>query len=283
REAVLEELLEAAPDRRPPHGDEVAGVDVGPARLDPGGEQLRDLVAHVDHERAVVLVLDLTTGLCRRLLDDDAPGRHLRRRREAREPAVAEPPHPPQLALGPTAQPHVGRLLPRLGPHRQAPVREARAVVVDMVLDPQPAHEGERLVEPRRPLLPGDAERLLLGGVGDAEPERGQRATARQAVEARPLPGDPRPGAVPPDPPTRAELEAAAASRRIREADHGIGRVAREAFREPERVEAPTFEAVDELAEASVVAQALHAEPVPDTDLHGHPTPRSVVTKIRSW
>src|SRR5262249_40764425 len=123
----------------------------------------------------------------------------------------------------------------------------------------------------------------VVGGVGEGERERWQRATARQAVEARPLLGDHGRVASRQNLHTRAELEPAAASRRIREADHGIGRVAREAFREPERVQAPTFEAVDELAEASVVAQALHTEPVPDTDLHGHPTPRSVVTKIRSW
>ena len=48
---------------------------------------------------------------------------------------------------------------------------------------------GERLVEDRGAVLAGDAERLLLDRLDDAEPERGQRPAAGEPVEGRPLLG----------------------------------------------------------------------------------------------
>ena len=57
-----------------------------------------------------------------------------RRGHERGQPAVGQAPDPAQLRRGDAAEPHVGRLLDRLGQHPQALVVEAGAVVVDRVL-----------------------------------------------------------------------------------------------------------------------------------------------------
>ena len=141
-------------------------------------------VRRVEHHRAEVLVVDRATRRRGRGLSTMHPTLgDLRRRAEAREPAVGQLADPAQLARCPTAEPHVERLLHRPGADRHALVVEARAVVVDGVLGPEPADQRERLVEPRRALLAGDAERLLLVRLDHAEPERRAapgRPTARR-------------------------------------------------------------------------------------------------------
>ena len=69
-------------------------------------------------------------------------------------------------------------------------VVEALAVVIDLVLEPEAPDERERLLEPRRALLAGHPECLLLGGVRDAETERREQATLAEQVEARELLGE---------------------------------------------------------------------------------------------
>ena len=56
--------------------------------------------------------------------------------------------------------------------------------MVDDVFLPEPTHEGQGLVQPRGPVLAVDLKRLVLGGVGDTEPERRKAAAATDDIEA---------------------------------------------------------------------------------------------------
>ena len=73
--------------------------------------------------------------------------------------------------------------------------------------------QRERLVEDRRAVAARDAERLLLDRVRDAEPERGERAAAREHVERRPLLGEQRRAAAGEHLHARAELDPARCAR----------------------------------------------------------------------
>ncbi len=132
----------------------------------------------------------------------------------------------------------------------------------------RPADERERLVEPRGAFFARDAERLLFGRVGDAQSEGGEGAPTREPVEARPFLRDVHRVAPGQDLHARAELELARTAAREREPDERVGGLAGQPLGEPERVEPSALETVDELAEPRGVAQSLHAQAVPDADLH---------------
>ena len=204
----------------------------------------------------------------RRVVDDDPARGAVGGRREAGEPAVTEPTAAAQLALGAAAEPHVGRLLPRLGPHGEVAVVEVVAVVVDVVLGPQPPDQGQRLVEDRRTLVAGDAERLVLRGDRVAEPERGKRPAAREPVEAGPGLREQRRVAAGEHLDARAELQARRAAGGERQPDQR-GRARR---RRPARTATASRtrsgRARRRASRSVLVAQPLDAEAVPDADLH---------------
>ena len=170
--------------------------------------------------------------------------------------ARCRPARPPAVAGG-------------VGPNGHALVVEALAVVVDRIFRPQPANQGKGFVEPLRPVVAFDTERLLLARIGHAESECRQRATAGEAVEAGPLLGDEHRVAPGQDLNARAELQLLRTSGRDRKTDEWIGTVAGQAFGQPQRVEAVALERVDEGGESfGVVRQRPRAEPVTDADLH---------------
>ena len=106
------------------------------------------------------------------------------RRGEAGEPAVGETAGAAKLGRCLPTEPDLERLLDRLGEHTSADHREAVAFVVDDIFFPEPTHEGQGLVQPRGPVLAVDLERLVLGGVGDTEPECRKAAAATDDIEA---------------------------------------------------------------------------------------------------
>ena len=231
-------------------------------------DRVRHLPVRVEEHGAEVLRIDRAPGLgCCGFDHRPALGADLRSR-ERRQPAVAEPPHPTELAGRPAAEPDVGRLLHGLGQHPQPLVVEAGPVVVDRVLRPEPAHQRERFVEPRGAVLAGDAERLLLGRVHDPQAEPGEEPPAGEHVEARELLGEQRGVAAGQDLHAGSELELPGPAGGDREPDDRIGRVAAHPLREPQRVEPQRFERVDQLIEPVGLQPALRAEPVPDPNLH---------------
>ena len=202
-------------------------------------------------------------------LGDGGPARgHLGGHDERRQPAVAQASHPAQLGGGEAAEPDVGRLLERLRDHLQCLEVEARAVVVDGVLQPQAPDQRQGLVEPRRPLAACHAEGLLLVGVGDAETEGRQEPPAREAVEAGQLLGQHHGVAAGQHQDAGAELQLLRASRGERHAHDRVGGLAAEALGEPEAVEAQPLEGIDRVGEALVVELGARAQAVADADLH---------------
>ena len=145
---------------------------------------------------------------------------------------------------------------------------EVGPVVVDAVLGPEAAQQGERFVEDRGSGLAGDAERLMFGRDRVAEPEGGQRPAAGEPVEAGPRLGEQHRVAAGEDLDAGAELEPLGASRRERQPDDRVGRVAGDPLREPQRIEPVALEGVDELTEPVLVDEALDPEAVADPDLH---------------
>src|SRR5262249_1158221 len=125
---------------------------------------------------------------------------------------------------------------------------------------------------------PFDAERLLFARVGDAESEGRQRASARESVERRPLLGQHDGVAARQDLHARAELELLRAAGGDGGGDDRIRAVAGEPFRQAQRVEARTFERVDERGESCVVVgDRAGAKPVADAHLHDS-TPFAIST-----
>ena len=106
--------------------------------------------------------------------------------------------------------------------------------MIHRVLGPEPADQRQGLVEPGGPLLPRDAERLLLVGVDHAQPERGQHAPTGQPVETRELlrhqyrvaPGQHHHA--------RPQLELGRAARRVGKSHERVERGARDPLGEPE-------------------------------------------------
>ncbi len=190
------------------------------------------------------------------------------RRDERGKPPVAEPADATQLGRREAAEPHVGRRLDRLGQDPHARQVEPLTVVVDAVLEPQAPDERQRLVEPRRPLGPGDAERLLLVDVGDAEPERRQEPAVREPVEAGHLLGDQNGVPAGQDHDGRAELETRGAAGGEGHGDDGVGGLTADPLGDPQAVEAELLHGVDGGAEPDVVHEGAHTEPEADPDLH---------------
>ena len=158
------------------------------------------------------------------LLDDRPAGGGVGGRDERRQPAVGQPADPAQLGRGDAAEPDVEA--GRLRAHLQALVVEALAVVVDDVVEPARPHHGERLVEPARPLAALDAERLVLAGVGDAEPERRQQPPAGHHGERGQLLGQHDRVAAGQHEHAHAELEARRAAGGVGHRHHRVGRLA---------------------------------------------------------
>ena len=126
-------------------------------------------------------------------------------------------------------------------------------MVGDALLAPEAAHERQRLVEPGRALLAGDAERLLLGGLHHAEPEGRQRASAGQEVERGPLLREQEGVAAGQDLHRRAELHALRAARGERQRHHRVWDRPGRALGAPDRVEAQPLQRVDRDLERSVM------------------------------
>ena len=121
-----------------------------------------------------MLAIDLAAGGVGRSLDHHPTVGGFPGGAEAGQPAVAEAADPAQLTRRSPAQPDVEPLLMRFYPDGHCVKVEAGPVVVDPIFGPQPADQRQRLVEPRRPVASGHAERLLLGAVGDAQAEGGE-------------------------------------------------------------------------------------------------------------
>ena len=239
---MLEELLEAArPQRGQADRDELVGIDVGPASLDarPRAARGSRLARRTRSRRSA---RGRSRGRLRRPpLRSTTPARRASPgSTKLGEPAVAEPADPPQLARGPAAEPHVGRLLHRLRQHPEPLVVEAGAVVVDGVLASRSGgSSGSASSNHGARSLARDAERLLLGaGLATPSPNAGSsrppESTSRLASSLASSAGL-RPGSTCTLVPS---LSLRRAPGRDREADDRVGRVAAHPLREPERVEA---------------------------------------------
>ena len=199
--------------------------------------------------------------------------------RERRQPAVAEASGAPQLGRRGAAQPDVDRLLDGPGPQGHAVDVEVLAVVVDVVLGPQAAHERHRLVEQAGPGRALDPEGPVLGRDRGPEPHARQQPPARQAVEAGQLLGQHHGIAAGHHEHAGAQLELAGAAGGHGQGHERVGRRAGEALAQPQRVEPALLEGVDEACELlAVTRQRLGAEPHADADLHAlHVVPTAAV------
>jgi hypothetical protein len=139
-------------------------------------------------------------------------------------------------------QPYLEGLLERLGEDADTVQVEPWAVVVDHVLRPEAADQGERLVEPSGAVGPRHAERLLFGRVRDAEPEGRKQAATRQPVEAGHCLGAEDGVATRQYHHGWTQLEALGAAGGIGHGDHRVERLAGCPFAHPEGVVAEPFQ-----------------------------------------
>jgi hypothetical protein len=216
-----------------------------------------------------VLVLDGPVVVSGHLVDGGPARLHLGRDRERRQPAVAEPAGAAQLGGRGAAQPHVHGILQRPGPQRDAVQVEVLAVVVDVVLGPQPPDQAHRLVEQPGALASLHPEGPVLGGDRRPQPDRGQQPAAGQPVECGQLLGQHNRVAAGDHQHAGPQLELAGAAGGHGQGDERIGGRAGQALAQPQRVEAAGLQGVYEAGEALGVArEGLRAEPEPDADLH---------------
>jgi hypothetical protein len=213
-----------------------------------------------------VVVVDPASVLGRDGLDHVPAGGRIGRGDERRQPPVGESADAAELRRGDPAEPDVEPL--RLRADAQPLEVEPFAVVVDDVVVPARSDHGERLVEPARPFLAGDAERLVLGGVGDAEPEGGEQPAAGHHGERRQLLGEDDRVASRQDEHAHPELEASGAAGGVCHRHDGVGRLGADALGQPQAVEPPALDEVDDITEVRAVEGGAGAETDPDAYLH---------------
>ena len=226
----------------------------------------------VGDQRAEVLGVDLAVVLGRGRVDDRPAARATSSavQNDGSQPSPSRP-DPAQLGRGDAAEPHVDRLLHRLGPHGHAlewkrspswstssSVQSRRMQRIASLNTGALAPCGRR----RRPgARPGSARRGRTPGSSrppDSRSRRGQLLGQHHRVAARD------------DEHARAELELGRAAGGVGQGDERVGRLAGDPFADSHSESKPQpLERVDERAEAvAVVGQRAGAKPEPDADLH---------------
>ena len=173
---------------------------------------------------------------------------------------------PAQRAGGAAPEPHVEGLLVRLGLDGDAVQLPRLALVVDVVLGPQPAQEGEQLVELPAPVAGPHPHGVELGGATQPEDEGDQEPASRQPVEGGELLGQPH-GVAPRQDHGRADLEARGVARRVGHGRQGVVAGDGEDVGPPQRVEPVRLEVVHDLGEL-VARHDRRPGADPDADLH---------------
>ena len=145
---------------------------------------------------------------------------------------------------------------------------------------PACSDHGERLVEPGGPLVACHAERLVLGRVGDPQPEGREQPSAGHHRQRRQLLRQHDRVASGEDEDAHPELEPGRATGTVRHRHDRIGRLAADALRQPEAVEPVLLDEVDDLAEGRTVQRGAGAET--ETDADRHPPIMAVAAAVRS-
>ena len=150
----------------------------------------------------------------------------------------------------------------------------------DRLLGPARPQHLQRLVETLAALLARHPESLLLVRIGHAESEGRQQPSVREAIEGRQLLGQHHRVATRKHHDAHAELQTLGTAGGVGHAHQRIGRLAPDAFAQPEAVEAQRLERIDHPAEPVVVQGRANAEAVTDTNLHRRTIP-SMTSAVR--
>jgi len=168
-----DELAQAGPDVLLDHPagavpavrDQRSRIGLRPALANRGQQRVRDAVQRHRHAEPEVIGLHLPADLRRRPLDDPDRGFRLGGREQGTEPAVGQPPHPPERAGSRTAQPDVERL-GRERPDAGAGHAEVRPGERHLLRGQQETQQHQSLVEHGRALPAGHREQRALSGLG---------------------------------------------------------------------------------------------------------------------
>ena len=147
-----------------------------------------------------------------------------------------------QLRRRDPAQPHVERVLQRLGRTVTSSIVEPATLVGHVLLGPEAAQQRERLVEDRGPVAPRTPNAWCSANCGAPSPNAGQQASARQHVERRHLLGQHHRVAARQHHHRHAELEASVRAAAIDMATGRIGPRGADPLGHPQRVEAQPLE-----------------------------------------
>ena len=205
-----------------------------------------------------------------RLDDHRDGGGDVGRGAERRQPSVAEPPDPTQLARRDAAEPQLERLLHRLRARPGCP----RSGTTGRRGRRRPRSRGGAAAAAtrRRSWLGRPARRRTPAARGGRRPRARTRGAAARptAGRASPAPRPAGPGCARAAPARdMPSLSLVGAGGGVRQRDERIGGLAADALAQPEAVEAEPFEVVDERAERlAVVGHRARAQAVPDPDLH---------------